>query len=66
MASADRPRLGISSCVVGQEVRYDGTAKRDSWIVEQLGRHVDFQPVCPEVAIGLGTPRPPIRLVGTP
>lgn len=66
MVYAERPRLGISSCVVGQKVRYDGTAKRDRWIVEQLGRHVDFQPVCPEVAIGLGTPRPPIRLVGTP
>jgi hypothetical protein len=51
MAYAERPRLGISSCVVGQKVRYDGTAKRDRWVVEQLG---------------LGTPRPPIRLVGTP
>jgi uncharacterized protein YbgA (DUF1722 family)/uncharacterized protein YbbK (DUF523 family) len=66
MAYAERPRLGISSCVVGQKVRYDGTAKRDRWVVELLGRHVDFHPVCPEVAIGLGTPRPPIRLVGTP
>lgn len=66
MACAERPRLGVSSCVVGRKVRYDGTAKRNRWVVEQLGRHVDLQPVCPEVGIGLGTPRPPIRLAGTP
>jgi uncharacterized protein YbgA (DUF1722 family)/uncharacterized protein YbbK (DUF523 family) len=62
----ERPLIGISSCLLGQKVRYDGTAKRDRWIVEQLGNHVDYRAVCPEVAIGLGTPRPPIRLVGTP
>jgi uncharacterized protein YbgA (DUF1722 family)/uncharacterized protein YbbK (DUF523 family) len=66
MTYAERPTLGISSCLLGQKVRYDGTAKRDRWIVDQLGKHVDYRPVCPEVAIGLGTPRPPIRLVGTP
>jgi uncharacterized protein YbgA (DUF1722 family)/uncharacterized protein YbbK (DUF523 family) len=66
MRYAERPLLGISSCLLGQKVRYDGTAKRDRWIVERLGRHVDYQPICPEMAIGLGTPRPPIRLVGTP
>jgi uncharacterized protein YbgA (DUF1722 family)/uncharacterized protein YbbK (DUF523 family) len=62
---AERPLLGISSCLLGQKVRYDGTAKRDRWIVEQLGRYVDYQPICPEMAIGLGTPRPPIRLLAT-
>ena len=66
MRYAERPRIGISSCLLGQKVRYDGTAKRDRWIVDQLGTFVDYRPVCPEVAIGLGTPRPPIRLVGTP
>jgi len=66
MHYAERPLIGISSCLLGQKVRYDGTAKRDRWIVEKLGRYVDYQPICPEVAIGLGTPRPPIRLVGTP
>ena len=66
MHYAERPLLGISSCLLGQKVRYDGTAKRDRWIVEQLGRHVDYRPICPEMAIGLGTPRPPIRLVGSP
>lgn len=60
---AERPLIGISSCLLGQKVRYDGTAKRDRWIVEQLGRYVDYEPICPENAIGLGTPRPPIRLL---
>jgi uncharacterized protein YbgA (DUF1722 family)/uncharacterized protein YbbK (DUF523 family) len=66
MQYAERPTIGISSCLLGQKVRYDGSAKRDRWIVDQLGRFVDYQPVCPEMAIGLGVPRPPIRLVGTP
>lgn len=66
MTYAERPLIGISSCVLGEKVRYDGTAKRDRWVVEELGKHVDYRPVCPEMAIGLGTPRPPIRLVGRP
>lgn len=57
-------RLGVSSCLLGRKVRYDGTDKRDRYIVGALGRHFEFVPVCPEVAIGLGVPRPPIRLVG--
>jgi uncharacterized protein YbgA (DUF1722 family)/uncharacterized protein YbbK (DUF523 family) len=61
---AARPVVAVSSCLLGQKVRYDGAHKRDPWLVERLGRHVDFRPICPEVAIGLGTPRPPIRLVG--
>jgi len=59
-------RLGISSCLLGQKVRYDGTDKRDRFITGTLGKHFEFVPVCPEVAIGLGVPRPPIRLVGNP
>ena len=66
MSYAERPLIGISSCLMGQKVRYDGTAKRNSWLVEQFGRHVDYRPICPEMAIGMPTPRPPIRLVGTP
>lgn len=66
MDYAERPLIGISSCLLGQKVRYDGTAKRNRWIVDELGRHVDYRPICPEVAIGMGTPRPPIRLLGTP
>lgn len=61
-----RIRLGISSCLLGQRVRYDGNHKHDRWISDTLGAHFEFVPVCPEVAIGLGVPRPPIRLVGDP
>lgn len=59
-------RIGVSSCLLGQEVRYNGGHKRDSFVVGTLARFVDYVPVCPEVAIGLGIPRPPIRLVGEP
>lgn len=58
-------RLGISSCLLGQQVRYDGGHKRDAFITQTLAEHVEFLPLCPEVAIGLGIPRPPIRLVQT-
>lgn len=57
-------RLGVSSCLLGNRVRYDANHKRNAFVVERLGRHFEFVPVCPEVAIGLGVPRPPIRLVG--
>lgn len=58
-------KLGISSCLLGQRVRYDGNHKRDGYITETLARYFEFVPVCPEVAVGLGVPRPPIRLVGS-
>jgi len=56
-------RLGVSSCLLGEEVRFDGGHKRDRFVVEQLGRWVEWVAVCPEVDIGLGVPRPTIRLV---
>lgn len=55
--------LGISSCLLGQEVRFDSSHKHNRYITDTLGEYFDFQPFCPEVAIGLGIPRPPIRLV---
>ena len=55
-------RIGISSCLLGQEVRFDGGHKRDPFLTEELARHVRYVPLCPEVEIGLGVPRPPIRL----
>jgi uncharacterized protein YbgA (DUF1722 family)/uncharacterized protein YbbK (DUF523 family) len=61
--SAPRPRLGISSCLLGNSVRYDGGHKNNAYVNKTLGQHFDFVPFCPEVAIGLPTPRPPIRLV---
>lgn len=59
-------RIGISSCLLGQKVRYDGGDKHDSFINGTLARFFKFMPICPEVAIGLGVPREPIRLLGDP
>lgn len=56
--------LGISSCLLGHKVRYNGGHKRSSFCVNTLDRFFHFEPVCPELAIGLGIPREPIRLVG--
>ncbi len=58
--------IGISTCLLGQNVRYDGGHKRDRFITGTLSNYFEFVPICPEVAIGLGIPRDPIRLVGTP
>lgn len=57
-------RIGISSCLVGQRVRFDANHKQDNYILGTLGEFFEFVPVCPEVAIGMGVPRPTIRLVG--
>lgn len=59
-------RLGISRCLLGEEVRYDGGHKRDQFLTDVLGRYVEWVPVCPEVEAGLGTPREAMRLVGNP
>ena len=56
-------RIGISSCLLGHEVRFDGGHKRDRYVVDTLGEHFDWVAVCPEVELGLGTPRETIRLV---
>jgi uncharacterized protein YbgA (DUF1722 family)/uncharacterized protein YbbK (DUF523 family) len=61
-----RIRVGISSCLLGAKVRYDGGHKYDAYINGTLAQVFEFVPVCPETAIGLGTPREPIRLVGDP
>jgi uncharacterized protein YbgA (DUF1722 family)/uncharacterized protein YbbK (DUF523 family) len=53
----------VSSCLLGRKVRYDGGHKRDDFIVDVLGPHVEFVTVCPEVELGLGTPRETLRLV---
>lgn len=55
-------RIGISSCLLGQKVRYDGGHKRDRFASDVLDPYVEWVPVCPEVEIGLGIPRPTIRL----
>jgi len=61
--SDDRIRLGVSSCLLGNEVRFDGGDKRDRFLTDQLGDFVEWVPVCPEVEAGFGTPRPSMRLV---
>jgi uncharacterized protein YbbK (DUF523 family) len=57
-----KPRVGISRCLLGDDVRYDGTHKR-SLAVIALGEWVEWEPVCPEVEVGMGVPREPIQLV---
>lgn len=59
-------KVGISACLLGEPVRFNGGHKESRLCSETLARHFEFIPVCPEVAIGLGTPRQPIRLVGDP
>jgi uncharacterized protein YbbK (DUF523 family) len=56
-------RIGVSACLLGEQVRYDGGHKRNAFLLEELALHVRFVPVCPEVGIGLGVPRESIRLV---
>ena len=56
-------KIGVSSCLLGEDVRYDGRNKYDGYIVEAFGQYVEFMPVCPETGIGLGVPRPPLKLV---
>lgn len=56
--------IGISSCLLGNEVRFDGGHKHDRYITETLGEYLNFVPVCPEVECGLPTPREAMRLVG--
>ncbi|MGC8732794.1 MAG: DUF523 domain-containing protein, partial [Halothiobacillaceae bacterium] len=55
--------VGISSCLLGEEVRFDGGHKRDNYIIRTLGQFFHFVPFCPEMAIGLGTPRQSLRLI---
>jgi uncharacterized protein YbgA (DUF1722 family)/uncharacterized protein YbbK (DUF523 family) len=57
-----RPRVGVSSCLLGEEVRFNGGHKRYRFLTDELGRYVDWVAYCPEMEIGLGTPREPIRL----
>lgn len=62
----EKIRLGISSCLLGNNVRYDGGHKLDRSLTDTLGKYVDYVPVCPEVECGLGIPRPSMRLEGNP
>jgi uncharacterized protein YbgA (DUF1722 family)/uncharacterized protein YbbK (DUF523 family) len=65
--SRDQPlpriRIGISDCLIGSRVRFDGQHKRDSFLADELAPLVEWVPVCPEVEVGMGVPREPVRLV---
>lgn len=57
-----RPKVGVSACLMGQNVRYNGAHKRLDWVVDVLGESVEFVVLCPEKEMGLGVPRPAMRL----
>jgi uncharacterized protein YbbK (DUF523 family) len=59
-------RVGVSSCLLGARVRFDGQHKRDAFLLDQLAPFVEWVPVCPEVEVGMGVPRESVRLVRGP
>ncbi|WP_214323092.1 YbgA family protein [Nonomuraea sediminis] len=61
-----RPRLGVSSCLLGEPVRHNGGHSRSRFLTDVLGPHVDWVPCCPEIAAGLGAPRETLRLEAAP
>jgi uncharacterized protein YbbK (DUF523 family) len=63
--NSTRIQVGVSSCLLGEEVRYNGGHKRSRYITDTLSDYFQYVPLCPELAVGLGVPRPPIRLVGS-
>jgi len=63
---SEKPRIGISACLLGQKVRHDGGHKRDLFVTEILSRFVEWVPVCPELEAGMGVPRETVRLMGNP
>ena len=60
----EKIKLGISTCLLGEPVRYDGGHKLDRFLKDTLGQYVEYVPVCPEVECGLGTPRESMHLEG--
>ncbi|KPC20658.1 hypothetical protein ALP33_05564 [Pseudomonas amygdali pv. lachrymans] len=64
MSAIEKPKLGISACLMGAEVRFNGGHKESHLCTRALSKYFDFVQACPEVAIGMGIPREPIRLVG--
>jgi uncharacterized protein YbgA (DUF1722 family)/uncharacterized protein YbbK (DUF523 family) len=62
----EKIKIGISACLLGENVRYDGGHKLDRFLRDTLGQYVDYVPVCPEVECGMGIPREAMRLEGNP
>lgn len=63
MTEKNLPIVGVSACLTGEHVRYDGCHKAQALLLEQLAPQLDLRPFCPEKAAGLGVPRPPVQLV---
>ena len=61
---ASKPKLGISACLLGQKVRFDGGHKREQFLTDVFGQFVEWMPICPEFEVGMGVPRESVRLVG--
>lgn len=61
-----KPRIGISACLLGQSVRYDGGHKHDTFLTDTFGKFVEWVPICPELEVGMGVPREAVRLAGNP
>ena len=62
----EKIKLGISTCLLGENVRYDGGHKLDRFLTDTLGQYVEYIPVCPEVECGLPVPRESMHLEGDP
>jgi len=61
-----KPKIGVSACLLGEKVRFDGGHKRDRFLTDLFGNFVDWVAVCPEMEVGMGVPRETVRLVGPP
>jgi uncharacterized protein YbbK (DUF523 family) len=57
-------KIGVSSCLLGEKVRWDGKDKRDAVLLDELHHLFEYVPVCPEVEVGMGVPREPVQLIG--
>lgn len=65
MLQSNKPLVGISQCLLGDAVRYDGQSKSNAIVLEKLADIFELMPICPEVEAGLSTPRPPVQLTGS-
>jgi len=64
MNKKHKPIIAVSACLLGKSVRYDGGHRRNSYVLNELIKQFELTELCPEVSIGMGIPRPPIKLVG--
>ena len=64
--SEPKIKVGVSSCLLGEKVRWDGDHKQDLFVKDLLGQFFEWVPTCPEVEVGMGIPRETVQLVGDP